>query len=116
MKTATTALDLTSNVFDRNDTIKEIRRALKARSGKTWSVTGGRGTSWGWITITAPPKRRDRYDSMTPEDAAELTALLGLDFTSRQSVLVPASTDFRREYVQRACGLPVTQPATPYWD
>lgn len=41
----------------RNETIKEIKSALKQRSGKAWSVTGGRGTAWGWITITAPPAR-----------------------------------------------------------
>jgi hypothetical protein len=43
--------------MDRDETIKQIKTALQRRSGKTWSVTGGRGTDWGWITITAPPKR-----------------------------------------------------------
>lgn len=43
---------------DRNETIKIIRDALKRRSGKPWSVTGGRGTAWGWIRIDAPPARR----------------------------------------------------------
>lgn len=42
----------------RNEAIAEIKRALRERSGKTWSVTGGRGTAWGWITISAPPSRR----------------------------------------------------------
>lgn len=44
--------------FDRDDAIQLIREALKKRSGKAWSVTGGRGTAWGWINVTAPPKRR----------------------------------------------------------
>ncbi len=35
--------------MDRDEAIKRIRAALKRRSGKLWSVTGGRGTSWGWI-------------------------------------------------------------------
>jgi hypothetical protein len=48
--------ELTS--VDRDDAIRIIRDALKKRSGKTWSVKGDRGTAWGWITITAPPKRR----------------------------------------------------------
>ena len=43
---------------DRDTTIKRIKTALQQRSGKTWSVTGGRGTAWGWITIDAPPRRR----------------------------------------------------------
>ena len=42
----------------RDEAIKRIRKALKTRSGKTWSVTGGRGTGWCWITVQAPPKRR----------------------------------------------------------
>jgi hypothetical protein len=42
---------------DRDETIKAIRTALKRRSGKTWSVTGGRGTAGGWINISAPPRR-----------------------------------------------------------
>lgn len=44
--------------IDRDDAIALIKHYLKKRSGKTWSVTGGRGTAWGWITIQAPPKRR----------------------------------------------------------
>lgn len=94
---------------DRDDAIKAIRAALKRRSGKAWSVTGGRGTGWGWIEITAPPKRRtgvhvknpewqgsvcdprdpewilvdsgepQQFGLMTPADRDELTALLGLD-------------------------------------
>lgn len=47
-------------VNDRDDAIRRIRQALRRRSGKAWSVTGGRGTAWGWITITAPPRRQDR--------------------------------------------------------
>lgn len=36
---------------------KRIRAALKARSGKDWSVTKGRGTGSGWIRIDAPKAR-----------------------------------------------------------
>src|SRR4026209_1714610 len=43
--------------MDRNETIKAIKTSLQKRSGKQWSVTGGRGTAWGWITISVPPKR-----------------------------------------------------------
>ena len=44
-------------MMTRDETIKAIRNALRARSGKTWSVKGGHGTGWGWITISVPPKR-----------------------------------------------------------
>jgi hypothetical protein len=44
--------------IDRNEAIKRIKTALQKRSGKQWSVTGGRGTAWGWVEIDAPPKRR----------------------------------------------------------
>jgi hypothetical protein len=58
--------------MDRDETIKRIRKALRARSGKDWSVTGGRGTAWGWITIDAPPRRRTwKYvQTKTPEPPA----------------------------------------------
>jgi hypothetical protein len=90
--------------ISRDETIKAIRAALKRRSAKRWSVTGGRrGTGWGWITITAPSKRRTgktiehaelrdgrmHYEykhidageptgSTTPKDTAELGEMLGL--------------------------------------
>lgn len=43
--------------MERDETIAAIKTALKNRSGKPWSVTGGRGTAWGWISISVPPKR-----------------------------------------------------------
>lgn len=48
---------LDAPILDRNEAIARIKKALKERSGKSWSVTGGRGTAWGWIKIDAPPKR-----------------------------------------------------------
>jgi hypothetical protein len=46
------------NPSDRNAVAKEIRRLLRTRSGKDWSITGGRGSGYGWLRIEAPPKRR----------------------------------------------------------
>jgi hypothetical protein len=43
---------------DRDEAIQRIKAALKRRSGKVWSVRGGSGTAWGWITVDAPPARR----------------------------------------------------------
>jgi hypothetical protein len=102
---------------DRNDAIKLIRAALKQRSGKTWSVTGGRGTGWGWIAITAPPARRLGYGYMTDGDREELGKLLGLGGPApTQGEKIPAGSDYRREYVARAQGQTPTVHGTPYWD
>lgn len=102
---------------DRNEAIKAIRAALRARSGKTWSVTGGRGTSWGWITITSPPARSTGYGSMTDADAQELGDLLGLGRPAHhQGVSVAASGAYRQEYVDRAEGRTPTVTGSPYWD
>ena len=125
--------------MNRNDVIKAIKAALQRRSGKTWSVTGGRGTSYCWIHIDAPPARQtwrhrlpegaiDRpenwegYDSgqpggsTTPAELKELATLLGLDTVHGQGVSIPASHDYYREYLDRAEGRPVRKIAEPYWD
>lgn len=101
--------------IDRDTAIRAIRQSLKDRSGKTWSVRGGRGTAWGWITISTPPARSDRYGRMSEEDAAELAELLGLSGAHQQGVSVPDSSDHRREYMNRAAGLPYSV-AQAYWD
>ncbi len=131
-----------SSHVDRDTTIKRIRAALKRRSGKGWSVTGGRGTAWGWIHIDAPPGRRtwsqrtvdphapqmpeskwEHYDAgrpdmnASPADRAELGRLLGLDrstYTGGESVA--ASDEYYREYVDRAEGRTPSKIAVPYWD
>lgn len=101
--------------LDRDETIKRIRAALLKRSGKSWSVRGGRGTAWGWIKIDAPP-RRCVDGAMTPDDMAELARLLGLKYVHSQGVSIPASSDYRQEYVDRAEGRPVSVFGKPYWD
>ena len=124
----------------RNDTIKAIRTALKRRSGKTWSVTGGRGTAWGWITIDAPPARCTSHcqlkagavsegpqdyehvntgkpgGSMTDTDRADLCRLLGLESVHFQGVSIAASHAYYREYLDRAEGRTPSKIAEPYWD
>lgn len=128
--------------MERNDTIKRIRSALQRRSGKAWSVTGGRGTAWGWLTIDAPPARRtwrnrlkadaspaqlpedyEEYDSgqpggySSPSDRAELGQLLGLDKPVHcQGVSIAASSEYWQEYIDRAEGRTPAKIAQPYWD
>ena len=98
--------------MDRNEAIQEIRQALKRRSGKEWSVKGGRGTGWGWITIDVPPRRQPRTDA----DLAELGQLLGLERACYGPESIPASNDYYREYVDRANGRTPAAVGTQYWD
>lgn len=112
--------------LDRTIAIKLIRDALRKRSGKAWSVTGGRGTAYGWITISAPPARcvydsdGNRTDSefgyMGRRDREELARLLGLDHVHMQGETVAASNDYRLEYIARARGQTPTVHGTQYWD
>ena len=101
--------------LDKAITIKRIRNALKSRSGKPWSVTGGQGTTWGWITIQAPPARC--VDGYTSEaDRAELADLLGLRSVHQQGENVPAGSDYYQEYIDRAEGRTPSRIGKPYWD
>lgn len=127
--------------MERDETIKRIRTALKRRSGKAWSVTGGRGTAWGWITIDAPPARctfshrlkagavtdrpedYEEYDTgqpggmMGPADRDELGKLLGFDKPAHcQGYSIAASNDYWQEYIDRAEGRTPAKIAEPYWD
>ncbi|MGV9797328.1 hypothetical protein ACWDTP_04615 [Mycobacterium sp. NPDC003449] len=103
--------------MERDEAITAIRAALKQRSDKRWSVRGGRGTSWGWITIIAPPARRGECGEMTNEDCKELGELFGLDHPAHfQGITVPAGSDYRQEYVARAEGRKPETLGKPYWD
>ena len=129
----------------RDEVIKRIRTALKRRSGKSWSVTGGRGTAYGWITIDAPPAQRTwqyiesgrmrkdyphlpEYTEIpippdskcgghtSPAERAELAALLGLSDVHHQGVKIPASSAYWQEYIDRAEGKTPSVYGEPYWD
>jgi hypothetical protein len=109
-------MTIAETATDRVATIAALKAALKRRSGKTWSVTGGRGTAWGWLTIHVPPSRRAEFGYITETERAELAALLGLPSVHSQGVSIAASSAYRREYLERAEGVPVTAVAEPYWD
>lgn len=130
----------TRTEITRAGAIKAIRAALKRRSGKAWSVTGGRGTAWGWLAIASPPARRTwshrlpdgtadlpgnyvEYDSgmpghnMSPAERRELGALLGLgEPVHIQGVSIPASRDYWQEYIDRAEGRTPSVIGKQYWD
>jgi len=112
---------------DRAEAIKRIREALRRRSGKAWSVTGGRGTAWGWLTIDAPPARR-KFNSdgtpsttdgghMHPDEQKELAQLLGLkDPVHFQGVSIPSGGNYYDEYIARAEGRTPEVYGEVYWD
>lgn len=100
----------------RDEAIAAIRSALRHRTGHAWSVTGGRGTSWGWITVTAPPRRQVR-GQMTEPDRVALTEALGLEtLVPAQGEMIPDGSDYRQEYIDRARGLQPVAVGRPYWD
>jgi hypothetical protein len=81
-------------------------------------VTGGTGTSYGWIYIKSPPARAaDQWGRMTDEERAELGRLLGLDGpVHHQGVRIADSPNHWREYIDRAEGRTPSVVGTPYWD
>jgi hypothetical protein len=105
------------NEITRDQAIQRIKTALKKRSGRPWSVTGGRGTAWGWIHIKPFKKYADQYGNLTPEDQVYLGKLLGLDRPVHcQGESIPASWKYRAEYVDRAEGRTPKVCGEPYWD
>lgn len=105
--------------LDRANVILRIRLALQTRSGKQWSVKGDKGTAYGWIRISSPPRRLlpGFGGIMSEEDRVELTQLLGLeDLVHQQGHQVPDSYDFYREHIDRAEGRVPRVRGHAYWD
>lgn len=101
---------------DRNETIKQIRTNLRSRGLKWVSVTGGRGTAWGWIRISTQPSKGDEYGNMTEEQRAELAEALGLERVHFQGESIPASSAYYEEYIARSKGETPTRYGEVYWD
>lgn len=102
--------------MDRNETIKKIKSALKTRTGRAWSVTGGRGTAWGWIRISSTKAHADQWGDLTPADRALLAETLGLDSVHHQGISIPSSNAYYQEYIDRAEGRAPSVVGKPYWD
>lgn len=99
-----------------SDVAAKIRAALRRRSGKDWSVSRGRGTAGGWLTITSPPSRQVN-GHMSEADQAELGRLLGDSRrVHHQGVSIPSGGDYRQEYLARAEGRTPEVYGVPYWD
>ena len=77
----------------------ELRALLRKATGRSWSVTHGRGTAYGWITVHAMPK--DRVDGyLSDRDARTLAALFGEDRPVHCQGL-SISPDARELYVEQ---------------
>lgn len=105
----------TNTTMTRDGAIDVIKSGLKKRSKRAWSVTGGRGTTYGWIMIRSLAYAENGY-SLTLGERAELGSLLGLESVRDQGVLIPASAAHYSEYIARAEGRKPEVIAEPYWD
>jgi len=75
--------------ISRDEAIARIRAALRARTGRVWSVSHDRGTASGWITVHAPPRRRvGEFGYMSDEDRATLAAIFGEHAAGHQGVSI----------------------------
>ena len=103
---------------DRDIAIARIKAALKRRTGHSWSVTGGRGTAWGWIEVTTPPahQRKHGRTEMSRGECIALARVLGLESVHNQGWSIPAGGDYRKDAVMRAeKGMSDVTPEQ-YWD
>lgn len=112
-----------------NDVIKRIRKGLQERTGRAWSVTRGRGTSYCWINITAPNARLvcsrtsvcgpdcSHYRGyLSADDMSMLALALGLERMHNQGESIPASNGHHVEFVDRAEGRKPRVVGVQYWD
>ena len=102
----------------RDEAIRRIKTALQKRSGHAWSVSGGRGTAWGWITIKAVKKfAANEYGNLTEDDQQELAKLLGLSRPVHfQGQSIADGHGYYEEFIDRAEGRVPTVFGERYWD
>lgn len=112
----------------RTEAIKAIRSALRASTGRAWSVRGDRGTAYSWIHIDAPAARltcdfeqgapcdgltcgkSHQYGYLTMADREELARVFNLDRPAHPQG-ISISPDSRDYYVAIATGLVTKQAA-----
>jgi hypothetical protein len=102
--------------IDRNSTIAAIKASLKARN-MNFSVTGGRGTTWGWITIDLMPATYKAFANDPDAIRAASRTMRGyFGLEGSQYINIPAGNDYYREYMDRAAGRTPIKLGKPYWD
>ncbi len=86
---------------------EQIARALKTRTGITYSVTAGRGTMRSWLIIDIAVERRSLPTAMAEREA--LARYLGFPRWDG-TILVKGTEDARREHLARALGVERSAP------
>jgi hypothetical protein len=91
---------------DQHAYMTALRLALNQRTGRSWSLRPGRGTSHDRILITAPPDRKeDRFGTaMNAQDRRELAAIFGLPIDTVIDMVV-VMPDQRRRYLAKVMDL-----------
>ena len=82
---------------------KLLRKMLKRRTGRTWSVKVGSGTGYCWLTINAPPARIVDW-KMSPDDESLLASVLGEDSIG-QYYQIPPTSGYRAWNMARIAGI-----------
>ena len=101
-----------------DEAIKIIRTLLKKRTGRSWSVRRENGSSYGWITIMAPPRRCTAdFGYLNAEDQATLAAIFGE--CHHQGIMIHTGNGVRAKYACQAAGVELpahVRVAQPDWD
>lgn len=107
---------------------KLMRKWLRMRTGRDWSVTGGRGTARSWLSICSPKARRvDRHGMVPPtKDGSYMSAadraLLGVILGSavhQQGESIRTESGVREWYLWKIAGHAAPEDlyvAPPSWD
>lgn len=89
--------------------VKLLRKLLRERTGREWSVTQKRGTSCGWLQIDAPPRRLvGPFRYLSFEDQILLSAALG-HRVHEQGESIRTERGVRGAYVFSAAGVGVPE-------
>ena len=87
---------------DQGEACKILRRLLRERSGRDWSVRKGRWTSRSWIYISAPASRTQEW-TMTIEDRILLRSMIG----HASNDTIPGRRGHRGAMVFLICGVEI---------
>lgn len=92
-----------------SEAAEQIEKALRERTGISYSVTAGRGTFQSWVVIDIAVARRTLATAASEREA--LAKQLGFDHWEG-TILVPGTVAARREYVARALGIDADDDTT----
>jgi hypothetical protein len=96
---------------------KTLRKLLRARTGRDWSVTRGKGTAYSWCRINAPKARTVEHGYLSVEDQVVLGSVLG-QWVGTQGESIRTEAGVRGWYILKAIGASTDgwHVAEPGWD